>query len=297
MTIQAKNKTIQRPEWLPRGVWPYEIRSAVVDGTPIAYTDEGSGRVLLLIHDGMWSYVWGQLIGSLRDRFRVVTLDFPGSGLSPESSAHPPSLNGDSKLVEAFVETLDIQKTTVVAHDIGGAVGVGFAARRPDLVEGLVLVNTFAWPPHVAALTTMFRVMTSSPVRALNTGTNLVPKLTSGRFGIGRHLDAPERHAFLGGFRERAARHRFHDMMSAVRNETAYLAKVEEALSSTLSEKPALTIYGEKNDPFGFQEKFAQYLTNVEEMVIAGGNHFSMADDPHGVAERIASWHEAKLQA
>lgn len=297
MTTEAKNKAIERPEWLPRDVWPHQVRSAVVDGTPIAYTDEGSGDVLLLIHDGMWSYVWGQLIAALRDQFRVVTLDFPGSGLSPESSAHPPSLNGDSMLVEAFVETLDIQKTTVVAHDVGGAVGVGFAARRPDLVEGLVLVNTFAWPPHAAALTTMFRVMTSSPVRALNTGTNLVPKLTSGKLGIGRHLDARARQAFLGGFRDRAARHRFHDMMSAVRNETDYLAQVEEALSSTLSEKPALTIYGEKNDPFGFQEKFAEHLTDVEEMVIPDGNHFPMADDPRAVAERIASWYEEKLES
>jgi pimeloyl-ACP methyl ester carboxylesterase len=297
MTIEAKNKAIERPEWLPRDVWSYEIQSVVVDGTPIAYTDEGTGQVLLLIHDGMWSYVWGQLIGALRGRFRVVTLDFPGSGLSPESSAHPPGLNGDSMLVEAFVEKLGIEKATVVAHDVGGAVGVGFAARRPDVVDGLVLVNTFAWPPHVASLTTMFRVMTSWPVRALNTGTNLVPKLTSGKSGIGRHLDAPARQAFLGGFRDRATRHRFHDMMAAVRNETDYLAQIEESLSSTLSEKPALTIYGEKNDPFGFQEKFAEYLTDVEEMIIPGGNHFPMADDPQGVAQRIASWHEEKLQA
>lgn len=296
MTIDTKDKTIERPMWLPRDVWPYEIRSVVVDGTPVAYTDEGDGPVLLLIHDGMWSYVWGQLIETLRDRFRVVTLDFPGSGLSPQSSAHPPTLSGDAKLLEAFVEKLSIEQATVVAHDIGGSVGVGFAASRVDFVDGLVLINTFAWPPHVVSLERMFRVMTNPAVRAFNTNTNLVPKLTSGKFGLGRHLNTKARRAFLGGFRDRAARRRFHDMMSAVRNETAYLAQVEEALGSTLSTKPALTIYGEKNDPFGFQEKFAEYLADVEEMVVPGGNHFPMADDPQGVADRIGIWHEEKIR-
>ncbi len=290
MTTETENK-IDRPEWLPTEVWPFLIRSIEVDGNTISYTDEGSGPVMLLVHDGMWSYVWGQLIGLLRKDFRVITLDFPGSGLSPGGNI-PTSLAADSRLLEAFVENLKITNFTLVLHDLGGVVGLGLAVKRPELVGGLVLINTFAWPPHRVGLRAMFAVVASRPVRALNVATNLLPKMSAGEAGIGRQLDSVQRAAFLGGFKTKGQRRRFHDLMGSVREETGFLVHIESALTSTLSNTPVLTIYGGKNDPFGFQEKFHEYFSNIDEMVIPGGNHFPMTDDPEGVAERIAVWHQ-----
>ena len=287
---------IERPAWLTPDAWPFEIRSAKIRSSTVAYTDEGSGPVLVLVHDGMWSFVWGQLIERLRAEFRVVTLDFPGSGLSPETN-EPPSLQGDSDLLEALVSHLAIDTATLVVHDLGGSVGLGLAARRPDLINGLILINTFAWPAHVSSLRMMFSLMASRPMRVVNSSTNLIPRLTSSRFGIGRHLNRASRRAFLGGFGSDRARHRFHDMMQAAKTETGYLESVEAALGSTLSNVPALTVFGEKNDPFGFQIKFREYLNDVEEMVVPGGNHFPMGDDPDGVAARITEWHQRKINS
>lgn len=288
------NQLVERPDWLEHSVWPHEVKSTQVEGRVIAYTDEGTGPALLLVHDGMWSYVWGQLIEQLKDDFRVLTLDFPGSGLSPDDGSRP-SLEEDSNLLEAFVDHQSIQKATPVLHDLGGSVGVGLALRRPDFVEGVVLMNTFAWPPQTPSLRAMFKLMTSRPIRSLNVATNLVPRLTTSSSGIGRHLDDAARSTFLGGFEERRARRRFHDLMAAAREETEFLAELEQGLRTTLSGIPALTIYGEKNDPFGFQATFAGYLSDVEEMVIPGGNHFPMCDDPQGVAATIADWHRRKV--
>lgn len=102
----------------------------------MAYTDEGEGPGLLLVHDGMWSYVRGQVIDRLCDRFRVITLDFPGAGLSPASD-HPRGLEADSRLSEGFVQQLGLDRVTLVTHDLGGPVGIGMAMRRPDLVNGM----------------------------------------------------------------------------------------------------------------------------------------------------------------
>ena len=296
MTVRNEDKTIKRPVWLPEDTWPFRIQSQQVGDDLVAYTDEGEGPTLLLVHDGMWSYPWGQLIAELRNDFRLVTLDFPGSGLSPVGDGVT-SLEGDSRLLEEFVDTIGLEGYTPVLHDLGGAVGLGLAARRPEQVDGLVLVNTFAWPPHVASLKAMFWVMTSPPVRGFNVATNLIPRMTSGKFGLGRNLDEAGRSAFLGGFGRRASRKRFHDLMDAARSETAYLLDVEGALGSVLADKPVLTIFGEKNDPFGFQEKFRDYFHHVVEMVIPDGNHFPMADDPMGVANRIRAWHRSKIAA
>lgn len=42
----------------------------------------------------------------------------------------------------------ELGRGVVLAESFGGAVGLTVALQRPDLVERLVLVNTFAWFPH-----------------------------------------------------------------------------------------------------------------------------------------------------
>lgn len=286
--------TIQRPDWLSEAVWPYKVRTAYLDGTPVAYTDEGDGPLLLLVHDGMWSYIWGQVIDRLRKAFRVITLDFPGSGLSP-ASERPVGLEADSHLLESFIERLDLGPLTLVIHDLGGPVGVGVAARRPAWVQGFVFTQTFTWPPHVRSLRIMLLIMSSGLFTAFNVGTNLIPRLTTSTFGIGRHLDRQARAAFLGPFRDSGPRRRFHTLMGAARSERAYLSRLKTALRTTLSDKPVLTVYGERNDPFGFQATFKEIFPDAEEKVVFGGNHFPMADDPDGFARQLTAWHRKNV--
>lgn len=291
MSTHPKNKqSITRPGDLSRADWPFTIEFTDVGGATIAYTDEGRGPILLLVHDGMWSFVWSQLIARLRDDFRVVTLDFPGAGWSPASD-RPVGLEADSMILEGFVADLGLTDITLAVHDLGGPVGLGFATRQPELVNGLALINTFGWPPDSFGLRTMLRLVASGPVTAFDAITNSIPRLTSTHRGIGRHLDTAERRAFLAGFRARSARRRFHEMMASPLRETAYLEGVQQGLETVLHDVPALTIYGEKNDPFDLQAKFASRLSNVEEMVVPNGNHFPMCDDPDGVADRIRTWH------
>lgn len=289
----TKNPTrtpIPRPDWLPESIWPYQVKTAYPDGIPIAYTDEGAGPALLLVHDGMWSYIWGQVIALLRENFRVITLDFPGAGLSPQAD-RPIGLKADSHLLESFVDHLGLDRLSLVLHDLGGPVGLGLAARRPELAQGLVLSQTFAWPPHRWSLRAMLRLVSSRPITALDVGTNLIPRLTATSGGIGRHLDQDARAAFLEPYRQHGPRRRFHTLMGSPLAELEYLADLERALRNTLSDQPALTIYGQYNDPFGFQARFKQLFPHAEEMVVPRGNHFPMADDPSGFAARVKRWH------
>lgn len=85
--------------------------------------------------------------------------------------------------------------------------------------------------------------------------------------------------------------------MAGAVTESEYLARVESALSSTLVDKPVLTVFVTRNDPFGFQARFRDYFTDVEEMTVPGGNHFPMSDDPKGVASRIMAWHGDKVRS
>jgi pimeloyl-ACP methyl ester carboxylesterase len=283
-----------RPRWLPPDEYPFTVRHVRLSGGPVAYIDEGDGPTLLFVHAGMWSFVFRDAITRLRPHFRCVTLDFPGYGLSPETSREL-TLADLADVLDEFVATLGLRAVTVVAHDLGGPVGLTTAARRRGDVTGLVLANTFAWTPDRRALRAMLRLVGSRPMQGLGAATNLVPRLTSTRFGVGRHLSSAGRATFLGPFADRTVRRRFHALLASALQETVLTDRVERATRTVLNDLPVLTIFGERNDPFGFQQRHAATFPDHTGVVVAGGNHFPMMDDPDLFATSLRQWHASRV--
>jgi haloalkane dehalogenase len=64
-------------------LFPFESRFVDIDGHSVHYVDEGSGPTLLFLHGNpTWSFVYRDVIESLRDEFRCVAVDYPGFRLS-----------------------------------------------------------------------------------------------------------------------------------------------------------------------------------------------------------------------
>ena len=109
-----------RPHWLPPSVFPFQLRLASIDGKPIHYVDEGSGPALLLVSAGQWSFMFRDVIVRLRGQFRCLTLDFPGCGLSPDGPGHDHSVQANARILEEFIDALDLQDITMAVHDVAG---------------------------------------------------------------------------------------------------------------------------------------------------------------------------------
>jgi pimeloyl-ACP methyl ester carboxylesterase len=283
-----------RPRWLTPDAYPFTVRHVELSGGPVAYVDEGAGPTLVFVHAGMWSFVFRDVIARLRPHVRCVTLDFPGYGLSP-ATADDLTLADLADVLDEFLTTLDLRGVTVVAHDLGGPVALAAAARRRTRVAGLVLANTFAWTPDTWALRAMLRTMGSAPMQRFGAATNLVPRLTATRFGVGRHLSPEGRAAFLGPFVDRAVRRRFHALMGSVLRERDLTDRVANATRTVLNDLPVLTIFGERNDPFGFQQRHAATFPDHTAVVVARGNHFPMMDDPDLFATAVRHWHQHRV--
>jgi haloalkane dehalogenase len=135
-----------RPRWLPWSVFPFQLRFTDIDGKRVHYIDEGSGPALLLVSAGQWSFMFRDVIVRLREQFRCLTLDFPGSGLSPDAPGHDHSVRANAQILEGFIDALDLQDITMAVHDVGGPLGFLTAVRRPQRFRALVISNTFGWP-------------------------------------------------------------------------------------------------------------------------------------------------------
>ena len=126
----------------------------LADGLRLHYVDEhyvdesptaDDRPVLLMAHGNpTWSYFWRKPITQFRDRFRCVALDHIGCGLSdkPDEEEYPFTLERRITDLIELIEHLDLKRITLIAHDWGGAIGMGAATRLPERFEQFVFMNT-----------------------------------------------------------------------------------------------------------------------------------------------------------
>ncbi|MGA2034446.1 MAG: alpha/beta fold hydrolase [Thermoguttaceae bacterium] len=131
-----------------RALYPFTSHEMSLGGHRCHYLDEGSGDVLLLVHGNpTWSFYWRDLVRGLRGRYRIVVPDLIGCGLSqkPPASAYSYRLAQRVADLGELVEKLGLERITLVAHDWGGAIGMGAAVADPQRFSRFVLMNTAAF--------------------------------------------------------------------------------------------------------------------------------------------------------
>ena len=135
-----------RPSWVPNDLYPFEDRWADVDGNLVHYVDEGDGPPLLLLNGNpSWSFGWRDVILGLRERSDASRPTTRGSAcrVRPRAttSGHARTRGSSRGWLTTWA-----RRIVVFGYAWGGPIGLGLAGRRPELVRGLVLANTWAWP-------------------------------------------------------------------------------------------------------------------------------------------------------
>jgi cis-3-alkyl-4-acyloxetan-2-one decarboxylase len=129
-------------------LYPFESHEIRHNGLRYHYLDEGAGPVLLMVHGNpTWSFMWRDLILALRKKFRLIVPDHIGCGLSdkPAPELYSYRLAQRVEDLDRLIEHLDLQHITLVAHDWGGAIGMGAAVAAPERFDRFVLMNTAAF--------------------------------------------------------------------------------------------------------------------------------------------------------
>lgn len=138
------------------GTFPYRPHFSTAAGFPQHYVDEGTGPVVLCLHgEPTWGYLFRDLVRRLAPTHRVVVPDHMGFGKSATPADRTYWLQDHVDNLEALVLDLGLRELTLVLHDFGGPVGMGLAARRPELIARVVSVNgptPFGQPGLGAAL-------------------------------------------------------------------------------------------------------------------------------------------------
>jgi cis-3-alkyl-4-acyloxetan-2-one decarboxylase len=139
-------------DWTFGGTWPYEPRYFDSADGRMHYVDEGprDGRPVVMVHGNpTWGYLYRNFIGPLAEAgHRAIAVDHLGFGRSDKPDR--PELYRIARhceRMEALLESLDLHDATVVPQDWGGPIGLYWAARHPERVGRLFILNTFAHRP------------------------------------------------------------------------------------------------------------------------------------------------------
>jgi len=116
----------------------------LVNDVKLFYTDQGVGdEIIFLSHGLLWSHkMFAAQIEFLSARFRVIAFDHRGQG---ESQVKGP-FDMDTLAEDAFLLIKSLSKGPIhfAGLSMGGFVGMRLAARHPDLVKSLILLETSA---------------------------------------------------------------------------------------------------------------------------------------------------------
>ena len=132
-----------------------------VDDLVVHYADTGPAEapVLVLVNSlGTDLRVWDALVPELATRFRLVRYDKRGHGLT-DATPEPYRMAQLAQDLAGLLDALEIKSAIVCGLSIGGMIAQSLAATRPDLVRGLVLMDTAhkigtpeRWAERIAAI-------------------------------------------------------------------------------------------------------------------------------------------------
>lgn len=165
-----------------------------LEGLRLHLRDEGHGPAILLIHGlgGQMAHFDYGAVRELSRRYRVVTLDRPGSGYSTRPDGVPADLAAQARVIAALIERLGMERPTVVGHSLGGAVALTLALDYPQRVGALALISPLCHCPE--SVPPLFRSMNigTSWLRRLFAATLAVPLGILASKATLRHAFAPE---------------------------------------------------------------------------------------------------------
>lgn len=106
-------------------------------------TSGGPGLPALVLANSLGTdlRVWDALLPHLAGRFRLVRYDKRGHGLT-EATPGPYTIAQLARDMAGLLDQLEIRQAIVCGLSIGGMIAQGLHAARPELVRGLVLMDT-----------------------------------------------------------------------------------------------------------------------------------------------------------
>lgn len=257
--------------------------------------DHTATTAAILVHGNPGSsHDWRGALAAVGEHTRALAMDMPGFGQADKPQDFDHTVEGYAAHLEAARVELGVERVHLVLHDFGGPWGLAWAARHPELVASVTLINTgvlqdYRWHWLARLWQTrrlgealmahdvprwLFRALLDHAYAA-KAGPPPLPREFLDH--MGHDFDAGTRHAVLRLYR--ASKH---------------LTDRAPELAADLRQIncPALVIWGARDHYIGSEQALHQRTAfpRAEVVVLPGSGHWPMIDDPDVCAQLVAEF-------
>lgn len=239
------------------------MEEIVVDDQLVMFDIVGSGKTAIIFLHG-WrseSAVWKDTVDKLpADEFTAYLIDLPGFGSSPIPKTSL-GIENYAQLVYNFAEKQNIGSAIIVGHSFGGRIGIILAAKYPDLVKKLVLVDSAG-----------------------------IKKEYPGRKKIAKIVKPLFKPKFMHRLRRKIySKMGSEDYLATPEMTEIYLKIIDQDLTPELEKivQPTLLIWGNDDTatPISDAKEMNKKIKNSELEILQNAGHFSFLDQPEKFTE------------
>ena len=301
-TVRPGQITAMNPEISSE--FPFEKNFVEVNGSKIAYVDEGEGPVVLFIHGNPTSsYLWRNIIPYVSDNHRAIAIDLIGMGDSGKPDI-PYTFADHAFYLDGFIESLNLQNVTLVVHDWGSVLGMRYARLNEENVRGLVFMEALLPPGFPAPSYESMGAELGELFRNLRTegiGEEMV--LQNNFFvesilpsQIMRTLTEAEMDAYRAPYPTPESRQPTLQWPREVPIGGEPTETTETVLANgawiTSTQIPKLFLHAEPGAiaPPQAIEYLRENVPNMEAVSVGPGLHFLQEDQPHAIGAALSEW-------
>jgi cis-3-alkyl-4-acyloxetan-2-one decarboxylase len=277
-------------------------RDLDLGGLRYHYLDEGEGEPVVMVHGNpTWSFSYRKLVEALSPSHRTIVPDHIGCGLSdkPHDARYEYTLERRVRDLEALLAHLGIDDAiTLVVHDWGGMIGMTYAARHPERIARLVVLNTAAFHlPTSKPFPWPLWVCRDTPLGAwVVRGLNAFARGTA-RIGCAHHpMPRAVRDAYIAPYdswEHRIAIHRFVQDIPLRPGDRCYhtVTEVQDRLH-LLADVPVLIGWGMKDFVFDhhFVDEWVRRFPKAEVHAFPKAGHYVLEDEAEALVPLVRSF-------
>jgi len=254
----------------------------------------GQGTPVLLLHGSPDSATeWTRVMSALDGAYACFAPDLPGLGRCEEP---PSSFDYSRAAINAFLDelltTLDLKQPLIlVVHDIGGVMGIPWAAEHLDRIRGVVITNSvvfekFPWfgvARGWAREDSWGRAQAALRMRLVGAAGGLLFRKAFGRISPelpAADLERMTREFAIDAKSRRSTLRLFRQMVPS-----AFFDGVDAMVTRIVAQVPTRIVWG-RGDPY-IPERYAQRFDGAPLTILEHGGHWVPISSPNEVAAAI----------
>ena len=262
-------------------------RDIKANGVRLRVTETGQGPSLVLLHGLFMDHTtWDHVSEELGRHYRVVAPDLPGFGQSekPPESRFPYGINAFADAVVDLYAGLELGRAVMVGHALGGAVAITLAARHPELISRLVLIDAlcYAAPQDLASRVALAPLIGGFAFKQLWGKSAFKAYFKESYLSRDARLPSARLDSYYEVFNTPAARASALATLRATRDTRAVVAHI--ARIST----PTLVIWGSEDTlyPAALGQRMSREIPHAGFQLVGAG-HVPQEEQPSEVVEAI----------